>query len=142
MCLEPVRITPMSPLVWSSQVILPSLYNSSSSHLRTKIGLNQPTSSNYRLYGFGHCLETMLLNILLVNCNDNPTTVLRIIAFYVFLSYHAISFQNKRCNFLSSSREDYLSPRLLIFPFLYLHFAPLKIAENNPCQTIIDREQL
>ena len=89
--LEPVRIILMSPLVRSSRIILSSLYNKSSSHLQTKIGLNQPTNSNYRLYGFGHCLETKLLNILLANCSDNPTTVFKIISFYVFLSHHVIS---------------------------------------------------
>lgn len=91
--LEPVRIILMSLLVRGSQIILSSLYNKSSSHFQTKIGLNQPTNSNYRFYGFGHCLQTKLLNNILPNCSDNPTNVFKIIFFYVFLSHHAISFK-------------------------------------------------
>lgn len=91
--LEPVRIILINPLVRSSRIILSSLYNKSSSHLQTKIGLNQPTNSNYRLYGFGHCLETKLLNILLANCSDNPATIFKIISLHVFLSHCAVSFK-------------------------------------------------
>lgn len=123
--LEPVRITLMSLLVRSSQIILSSLCNKSSSHLQTEIGLNQPTNSNYSFYGFGHCLQTKLLNDILANCSDNPTKVLKIIFFYVFLPTHIISFKIRGLIFFSFFIVFYCSPRLFIFPVIYLHLRTL-----------------
>jgi len=114
-CLESVRIILMSPLVRSSRIILSSLYNKSSSHLQTKIGLNQPTNSNYRLYGFGHCLETKLLNILLANCSDSPTTVFKIISFHVFFPHCVISFKIQGVIFSPHSQRIILVQDCLSF---------------------------
>lgn len=52
--------------------------------METKIDLHQPTDSNYRLHGLGHCLETKLSTVLLASCSDNPTTVFKIVSFSLF----------------------------------------------------------
>lgn len=135
--LEPVRIILMSPLVRSSWITLSSLYNTSSSHLQTKIGLNQPTNSNYRLHGLGHCLQTKPLSILLANYSGNPTNAFKFFLFLNFfptllfsskykvqisLLFHSVLFQFKTVyRFLSSicTSEDCWNYNPTPLPFFF-----------------------